>query len=385
MASIKDKLLNLLIVFLTLFVFELIFGFYFLIYKTESISIIFKPLVHTNFNPILQTFRDQNYDFNTKKYIPGTYKFGDIEFHMNSRGFRGPEYVPKDQNECLGITYGGSTTVAIDVTYEETFQRRLEKKMGNCRFLNFGVSSKSLKYIFDRISTEFREYNPDYTIINSNRNSAAYDTLSQGIAPDVFTNKISYAIFKSNVFLEDNLMSFRFFKRLYLRIKQTKEGIPHPYDMSRSINLEYLTSEYFELLEQIYHFIKKDSKLILVKQIVYINPEIQKRLQNNTIDENINYLNNYQNINFITMKIDESLGKEEIKDNYFMLTNIILNKQLDKLKEKYSDVIVVDPLDEFYKYDEKETTVDGIHLNALGSEILANEIHNAISKLSNDI
>ena len=85
------------------------------------------------------------------------------------------------------------------------------------------------------------------------------------------------------------------------------------------------------------------------------------------------------------MKIDESLGKEEIKDNYFMLTNIILNKQLDKLKEKYSDVIVVDPLDEFYKYDEKETTVDGIHLNALGSEILANEIHNAISKLSNDI
>ena len=61
---IKDKLLNLLIVFITLFVFELIFGIYFLIYKTESISIIFKPLVNTNLNTMLQTFRDENYDFN---------------------------------------------------------------------------------------------------------------------------------------------------------------------------------------------------------------------------------------------------------------------------------------------------------------------------------
>ena len=114
-ALIKDKLLNLLIVFITLFVFELIFGIYFLIYKTESISIIFKPLVNTNLNTMLQTFRDENYDFNTKKYIPGTYKYGDIEFHMNSKGFRGPEYVSIDQNECLGIAYGGSTTVAIEV------------------------------------------------------------------------------------------------------------------------------------------------------------------------------------------------------------------------------------------------------------------------------
>ena len=275
-ALIKDKLLNLLIVFITLFVFELIFGIYFLIYKTESISIIFKPLVNTNLNTMLQTFRDENYDFNTKKYIPGTYKYGDIEFHMNSKGFRGPEYVSIDQNECLGIAYGGSTTVAIEVNYEETYPRRLEKKMTDCRFLNFGVSSKSLKYIFDRISTEFREYNPDYTIIYNNRNSATYDTLSGGIAPDVFTNKTSYTIFKLNVFLEDNLMSFRFFKRLYLRFKQTKEGIPHPYDMSRSINLEYLTSGYFELLEQIYHFIKKDSKLILVKQIIVNKLKIEK-------------------------------------------------------------------------------------------------------------
>ena len=65
-ALIKDKLLNLLIVVITLFVFELIFGIYFLIYKTESISIIFKPLVNTNLNTMLQTFRDENYDFNTK-------------------------------------------------------------------------------------------------------------------------------------------------------------------------------------------------------------------------------------------------------------------------------------------------------------------------------
>jgi hypothetical protein len=375
--NIKKKILvNLLIIILTLFFFELVFGIFFLINKSDSISIIFKPFINSSLNNLIQ--RNENYDFNTNKYIPGNYKNGNIEYYINSKGFRGPEYLPNTNNRLL-IAYGGSTTIGIEVSYEDTFPRILEKKMEKgYDVLNFGVSSKSLKYIFERILSEFSEYKPDFIIIYNNRNSAMYDTLEGKLSDDVFTNKTSYLIFKLNYYLENNIMSFKFFKNIYLRFIQIKVGVPHPSDISRSINLDYLSSGYLSLLEQIYNYTKEDSKLVVVKQIYYIDSEIQKRLENNDIEKNINLLKNYNNTNLQTMKYDNNLNQQEIIDNYFILTNVILNQQLDILKSKYNEVTVVDPLNIFYNFNKNETTTDGLHLNELGNEILAESIFKAI-------
>ena len=173
-------------------------------------------------------------------------------------------------------------------------------------------------------------------------------------------------------------MSFKFFKNIYLRLIQIKEGIPHPSDISRSINLDYISSGYLSLLEQIYNYIKEDSKLVVVKQIYYIDSEIQKRLENYDIEKNINLLKNYNNTNLQTMKYDNNLNQQKIIDNYFILTNVILNQQLDILKSKYNEVTVVDPLNIFYNFYKNETTTDGLHLNELGNEILAESIFKAI-------
>ena len=262
----KNFIINLTLVFFSLLLFELIFGIFFLVYKSDNISIIFKPFINSSFNNLIS--RNENYDFNTNKYIPGNYKNGNVHYSINSKGFRGPEFFPNKNNNCLLIAYGGSTTIGLEVSYENTYPRILEKKMNEgCKVLNFGVSSKSLKYIFERIHSEFNQYKQNYTIIYNNRNSAMYDTLEGELADDVFTNRFSYLFFKINYFLENNIMSFKFFKNIYLRLKQTKDGVPHPSDMSRSINLNYISSGYLNLLEQIHNYIKKDSKLVLVKQI----------------------------------------------------------------------------------------------------------------------
>ena len=70
-----------------------------------------------------------------------------------------------------------------------------------------------------------------------------------------------------------------------------------------------------------------------------------------------------------------------------MLTNTILNQQLDKIKDKHKDILVVDILDEFYTYDSKTITYDGYHLKKEGNkkiargilEVLKNEVFKNIN------
>ena len=55
-------------------------------------------------------------------------------------------------------------------------------------------------------------------------------------------------------------------------------------DPSRSININYFEKEYFNLLDQIYTLATKNkTKLVLVKQVYYINPLLQNKLESNTI------------------------------------------------------------------------------------------------------
>jgi len=74
---------------------------------------------------------------------------------------------------------------------------------------------------------------------------------------------------------------------------------------------------------------------------------------------------------------------------FWILTNAILNRQLDNFKNKYENVIVVDPLDSFLGKDVnyEELFHDYAHLtpsgNKLLAKIIADSIRPAILKAAN--
>ena len=163
-----------------------------------------------------------------------------------------------------------------------------------------------------------------------------------------------------------------------LRLGEKKYGTPHPTDTQRQVRIKYFEDEYFNLLEQINILTENiDTKLILVKQIYYINPTIQKKLSSNTISKNIELLRKYNRFDFENNTSKDLNDSEKFK-NYFMITNVILNQQLDRLKKKYNKIIVVDILDDFYKHDSKEMTYDGYHLKKKGNKKLAEGIAKAL-------
>ena len=372
---------NIIVIFFSLFLFEIFFGIFFILRQNPTISIIFKPFV--SYEKIKMQSRIEHYDYNTHKYKPGTYKTEKITYEINSDGFRGPEFKNNLLiKKCLGISYGGSTTVGLESVYEDTYPKILEDKLNHnnneCRVLNAGVSSKSLKYIFSRVLKEIDIYKPNFITIYSNRNSALYDSNTSNIKNDIVTNSLNLRIFKVTFFLENNVMVYKFLKNLILRLSETKHGTPHVTDPTRLINISYFEKEYFDLLYQIYtHTRKYNTKLILVKQVYYINPSIQKKLELNTIAENIDLLKKYNKFN-LENKNYQYLDDITKFNNFFMITNVILNQQLDELRKINNDIIVVDVLDDFYSHKKNEVTTDGLHLIKKGNEILANGIFKSL-------
>ena len=79
----------------------------------------------------------------------------------------------------------------------------------------------------------------------------------------------------------------------------------------------------------------------------------------------------------------ETLDDEKKFDNYFMITNVILNQQLDNLKKVHNDIMVVDVLDNFYAYEKDEVTIDGLHLTKKGNEIIVNGMFKSLESKIN--
>jgi len=199
-----------------------------------------------------------------------------------------------------------------------------------------------------------------------------YDATTSPIKNDIVKNQFNLTLFKVTLFLENNIMIYKFLKKIILRLSENRNGTPHPMDPSRSININYFEKEYFNLLDQIYTLATKNkTKLVLVKQVYYINPLLQNKLESNTIKKNINLLKEYNELN-LENESYETLDDEKKLDNYFMITNVILNQQLDNLKKIHNDIMVVDVLDNFYAYEKNEVTTDGLHLTKKGNEIIAN-------------
>ena len=377
----KKLSINLILIFVSLLILEVFFATYFILRPNPTISIIFKPF--TSYEKIKFLSRIEHYDYEKKKYKPGKFKTEKIEYQINNEGFRGPDFsIEEIKKNCIGISYGGSTTLGLDDIYDHTYPKILEDKLNyegkNCRILNAGVSSKSLRYVFSRAIKELDVYKPKFITIYSNRNSAMYDATLSSIKTDIVINKLNLRLYKTRFFLENNIMTYKFIKKIFLRLNEKKYGTPHPTDTQRQVRIKYFEDEYINLLEQINILTENiDTKLILVKQIYYINPTIQKKLSSNTISKNIELLRKYNRFDFENNTSKDLNDSEKFK-NYFMITNVILNQQLDRLKKKYNKIIVVDILDDFYKHDSKEMTYDGYHLKKKGNKKLAEGIVKAL-------
>ena len=206
-----------------------------------------------------------------------------------------------------------------------------------------------------------------------------YDSFgNSSVSPDIIEGKLDYYFYKINNFLFVKIMTYRFFelsyKRIVSKLYSDEDKIINPYD-PKSLHLKnYFTSKYLNQMTNILNFCRQnDIKVVLIKQAYYIEPSYQKKLQSSSNAEILNKLMIYHNDT-----------KRDNKSLFWIYTNLILNNILDEIKLKNNDVIIVDPINELYTgTKDKSFHEDGIHLNAHGNEIIADNIFKSIKQLLN--
>ena len=369
--KIKSLFINFLIVVISLLFLEIVSSLI-VFYKEKKVGILLSPFKAVRF---YQTKFVINWDNKTKKVIPGTYvqknKKGKlVTYNINSKGFRGKEFNEEKTSSNRIISFGGSTTMGLsspdNLTYPSILESIIKEKNYDIEVLNFGLSSKSLNFIRELFYSEAIDYKPDIITIYSNRNPALYDSTGAKIKPN---NKNSY-IKKINTLLANNIMSFRILFKLYnkvLSIGVKSDKIISPYNNKIEHNIYYFEEQYKNTLEEIIVESRINSiKVILIKQAIFYDPEIQQKLEEKNIPELVKILKN--------LKQNEISGLNYNK-SFWIVTNVLLNKQLDTLKH-HSNVIVVDPTEKLIQ--SRENFYDNIHLSEKGNDIIAQTIYNSI-------
>ena len=109
-------------------------------------------------------------------------------------------------------------------------------------------------------------------------------------------------------------------------------------------------------------------KLVLIKEPYYLDIKFQQNLNNLNSDELLERLINYNE--------EKYYNKRNL---FWIYTNALLNNYMDKIKEDFNEVIIVDPTQKLYSMEkEKNFLKDGNHLNNSGHIILAEEIYRKI-------
>lgn len=325
------------------------------------------------------------WDFEKDKMRPGKYytKEG-VAYTVNSLGFRGKEFDPVNKSKYRIICFGGSSTLGLespeDSTYPAILERLLINSGINAEVLNFGFGSKSLNFIEKLLFREAIIYKPDLITIYSNRNTALYDSSSSYYeTTDIKKCMFNYQLYNLHHALFENLMTYRAIFSIY-----SKFILPlHSSNIQigkQSINEYYFKQEYFKKLERIilagelYGF-----KVCLIKQPLYLNPPLQMKIKDYPIDKLVEIMKEENN----DMYISATYPDDNNATKFWILTNAILNKQLDNLKNKYKDVLIVDPLDSFLGKDlnYEELFHDYVHLTPLGNKLLAKNIFTSIRQI----
>ena len=375
--KIKKILQTIILIFFPFIFLELISSF--IIFKIENRNgFFFNFKVKKNeVNKYKVNFNKQN-----TRLLPGNYKYKNknniTEYYINSQGFRGKDFNLEKKNQFRLITFGGSSTIGLESIYDKTYPDLLEKKLKNedidLEVLNFSLPSKSLNFARDLFFSEAIKYEPDFISIYSNRNSTMYDSFRSQLKKDNSIKNIR--INNIRIFLYENIMTYRLFFKTYRKVKSKKiknKGFVSPYNDKIIHNIYYFTDQYKNTLDDIINFASsKKIKTILIKQGMFINPKIQEKLNRKSIDELIQILTSAQKL-----KVDNLT----YKDTFWIITNLILNKQMEKFRNN-KNVILVDPVSRLLK--DKNYFTDYLHLTSEGNEILAEEIFLIKNKIFNN-
>ncbi len=362
---------------LSLILIEIFFTFFLLIFSQEYHPII-KYYSSKNLQEKINNIeiKDIKKDKYTRKMIPGNYIINNYEVKINSKGFRGNDFLRENVTGCRIIAFGGSTTLGLQSkkSYPLILEEKLNRNNYECEVLNFGFSGKSLNFIEDLIINEAIDYSPNIISIMSNTNSTRYDSFkNSSISSDIIETKFQLYLYKTNKFFYNYVMTYKFMKLVIHHIAgwsiNKKEKIPSP--IANDYHLKkYYTEKYLNQLINIANFLKsKNIKLILIKQAWFIDLDFQKKISNLSKNKVIEMLMNYKKSDY-----------RNKNDLFWMLTMEILNKNLEEIKILNPEIILVDPLKKLYK-DEKEVNFfknDGLHLNDNGNKIIAEAIFKKI-------
>jgi len=375
----KNILFSFFACILIIFISEIFFTLFFIYHQSNYYGPLANFFSKNDIKKEISDIYKIEYDKHTKKLKPGLYKnrFG-LEYKVNSLGFLGEEFNIENEKNCRIISLGGSTTAGISSgrPYPKILEEKLHESNINCEVLNFGFTSKGLNYLENLLVKEAVNYKPNIITIMNNRNSVLYDSYgNSSVSAGIIEGKLDYFFYKINKFLFLEIMTYRFFELSYKRIVSIlysdENKIINPWN-PKSMHLKnYFTSKYFNQMTNILKFCRSnDIKVVLIKQAYYIEPIYQKNLQSLSNTEILDKLMVYH--------------KEANRDNsslFWIYTNLILNNTLDEIKLKNQDVIIVDPIKELYAGPkDKYFYEDGIHLNAHGNEIIANEIFKSIKE-----
>ena len=317
--------------------------------------------------------------------VPGEHAYNGNIIKINSVGFRGEEIKKDNKNNCRFIAFGGSTT--LNLSSQNPWPKILQKKLQdnfnkNCEVINTGLLGASLNEIVSIFYTTVKNYKPNYIILLSNHNAAHYDSFAKGHKkPNLLETELNYKIFSIHNFMFSNLMTYRFLDLSYKRVtwifSSNKEGLLRNPNRQNVYHLpDYFRKNYRLQIKNIVLFSKKNNiKVILVKQPRYIESEIFNDLKKKSIDELIN--------NFIDYKDFERGKRKDDLEKFNIYANIILNKNLDLIKEKYNEVEIIDPIELFINKDEIKQNFleDKTHFSQRGNYLLAEEIYKKLGNI----
>ena len=370
----KNIVYNFFLIIIPFLIIE-VFSSAVIYYKEKKIGILFSIF---NLEKPHQVNYKINWDRLSNKIIPGIYQNklkGDrfIEYTINSKGFRGKEFDLEKKTKFRIISFGGSTTMGMESPDSLTYPAQLEKMFKDIdvdmEVLNFGLSSKSLNFIRELFFLEGINYEPDFITIYSARNPIMYDSIGTKIkAKDVNFLQIK----KINLYLINNIMTFRLMFKMYKKILSANidtKKIISPFNEKIEHNIYYFTDQYSDTIKQIINIANKTKiKVILIKQAIYIEPEIQREIQSKSINELIYSLQNLR---------ENPLRGLDYNDSFWIVTISILNKHFDKFNN-YENVLIVDPIDKLIS--SKDNFEDYLHLTPKGNAIIADSIFQKIKK-----
>lgn len=318
------------------------------------------------------------WDKETGKLKPGTYQspYG-FPYTVNSRGFRTQEFADEKTKAFRIICLGGSTTMGLespdDKTYPAQLGKILEENGKDVEVLNFGFSSWSLNNIQKLLFEEAVKYKPDFITIYSNRNCAIYDSRYY-LSFDKIDTKLEYYLFLLHAPLLKECMTYRFLFGLRGKlIKASRKNnaiktMSFKGEVFDSVYENYFRDEYRNTLKGIIKLGNEFGyRTVLIKQPFNMKIPLQMELSKKSIDELMAIFKDQTNI--------PSLFKDQ-EEKFWLVSNALLNRQMDIIAEGNKSVMLVDPLADLLdaNKNQKDLFTDYVHFTPEGNRILAENI-----------